>query len=133
MLNNHLVLLLLADRESPQLGLHSLVLPLRSSALAAASLHQVVLVGPAEYIAREWAGLANLPRLLVLDGDPRCRADLRAVNINLARLVVVLSAGPSQQAELADTEAVLTSLNIRTMTFTAGEVGGLLCFPSTVV
>ena len=47
------------------------------------------------------------------------RADLRAVNINLSDMCVILSAKISmvEDPSMADKEAVLSSLNIKAMTF----------------
>ncbi|XP_017300957.1 calcium-activated potassium channel slowpoke-like [Diaphorina citri] len=52
-------------------------------------------------------------------GSPLSRADLRAVNVNLCDMCVILSAKvPSHDdPTLADKEAILASLNIKAMTF----------------
>ena len=52
-------------------------------------------------------------------GSPLSRADLRAVNVNLCDMCVILSAKvPSNDdPTLADKEAILASLNIKAMTF----------------
>ena len=54
-----------------------------------------------------------------LQGSPLSRADLRAVNVNLCDMCVILSAKvPSNEdPTLADKEAILASLNIKAMTF----------------
>ncbi|KAE8746473.1 calcium-activated potassium channel slowpoke, partial [Frankliniella occidentalis] len=79
----------------------------------------VVIVGSVEYIRREWKMLQNLPKISVLNGSPLSRADLRAVNVNLCDMCVILSAKvPSNDdPTLADKEAILASLNIKAMTF----------------
>lgn len=63
--------------------------------------------------------LQNLPKITVLNGSPLSRADLRAVNINLCDMCVILSAKipSSDDPTLADKEAILASLNIKAMTF----------------
>ena len=55
----------------------------------------------------------------MLQGSPLSRADLRAVNVNLSDMCVILSAKiPSNDdPTLADKEAILSSLNIKAMTF----------------
>jgi hypothetical protein len=55
----------------------------------------------------------------MLQGSPLSRADLRAVNVNLCDMCVILSAKvPSNDdPTLADKEAILASLNIKAMTF----------------
>ena len=56
---------------------------------------------------------------MVLQGSPLNRADLRAVKINQCHQVVILSANdPStDDPTLIDKEAILCSLNIKTMSF----------------
>jgi len=44
----------------------------------------------------EWRLLQNLPKISVLNGDPMSRADLRAVKIDMCRMVVILSAKVSK-------------------------------------
>ena len=58
-------------------------------------------------------------RYISLQGSPLSRADLRAVNVNLCDMCVILSAKvPSNDdPTLADKEAILASLNIKAMTF----------------
>ena len=43
-------------------------------------------------LRREWGLLSNLPKISVMEGSPNNRADLRAVKVNLARTVILLSA-----------------------------------------
>jgi hypothetical protein len=57
--------------------------------------------------------------VVISQGSPLSRADLRAVNVNLCDMCVILSAKvPSNDdPTLADKEAILASLNIKAMTF----------------
>lgn len=57
--------------------------------------------------------------MVLLQGSPLSRADLRAVNVNLCDMCCILSAKvPSNDdPTLADKEAILASLNIKAMTF----------------
>merc|ERR1719228_3137932 len=118
-LNGHVVVCLFADPESPLIGLRNLVMPLRASNFHYHELKHVVIVGAVEYLRREWKTLQNLPKISVLNGAPLSRADLRAVNVNLCDMCVILSAKvPSNDdPTLADKEAILASLNIKAMTF----------------
>ncbi|XP_065208102.1 calcium-activated potassium channel slowpoke [Planococcus citri] len=118
-LNGHVVVCLFADPDSPLIGLRNLVMPLRASNFHYHELKHVVIVGAVEYIRREWKMLQNLPKISVLNGSPLSRADLRAVNVNLCDMCVILSAKvPSNDdPTLADKEAILASLNIKAMTF----------------
>nr|XP_027200074.1 calcium-activated potassium channel slo-1-like [Dermatophagoides pteronyssinus] len=118
-LNGHVVVCLFADPDSPLIGLRNLVMPLRASNFQYHELKHVVIVGNVEYLRREWKMLQNLPKISVLNGSPLSRADLRAVNINLCDMCVILSAKipSSDDPNLADKEAILASLNIKAMTF----------------
>merc|ERR1719362_1078375 len=118
-LNGHVVVCLFADADSPLIGLRNLVMPLRASNFHYHELKHVVIVGSVDYIRREWKMLQNLPKISVLNGSPLSRADLRAVNVNLCDMCVILSAKvpSSEDPTLADKEAILASLNIKAMTF----------------
>merc|ERR1719362_1582987 len=124
-LNGHVVVCLFADPDSPLIGLRNLVMPLRASNFHYHELKHVVIVGSVEYLRREWKMLQNLPKISVLNGSPLSRADLRAVNVNLCDMCVILSAKvPSNDdPTLADKEAILASLNIKAMSFN-GKVTG---------
>ena len=78
-----------------------------------------MIIGNADYIEREWDTLATLPKISVLHGSPMSRADLRAVNINLCDMAIILSAKISvaDDPAMIDKEAILASLNIKAMTF----------------
>lgn len=117
--NGHVVVCLFADPDSPLVGLRNLVMPLRASNLHYHELKPVVIVGNYDYVKREWKMLQNLPKIFVLNGSPLSRADLRAVNINLCDMCVILSAKipSSDDPTLVDKEAILASLNIKAMTF----------------
>merc|ERR1719189_1375242 len=118
-LNGHVVVCLFADLESSMIGLRNLVMPLRASNFHYHELKHVVLVGNVDYIKREWKTLQNLPKISILDGSPLSRADLRSVNVNLCDMCVILSAkvAAGEDPSLADKEAILSSLNIKAMTF----------------
>ena len=83
----------------------------------------MVIVGNADYVEREWDTLEMLPKILVLHGSPMSRADLRAVNVNLSDMCIILSAKMStaDDPSMADKEAVLATLNINAMTFNKVE------------
>jgi len=64
--------------------------------------------------------------LLTRQGSPLNRANLRAVDINMCEMCVILSARNSNadDTNLVDKEAILCSLNIKAMTF--DDTSGLL-------
>jgi len=125
-LNSHVVVCIFAEPDSPLIGLRNLVMPLRASNFHFFELKHVVIVSNVEYLRREWKMLQNLPKITVLNGSPLSRADLRAVNVNLCDMCVILSAKipSSDDATLADKEAILASLNIKAMTFD-DSIGGI--------
>ncbi|GMS79498.1 hypothetical protein PENTCL1PPCAC_1673 [Pristionchus entomophagus] len=118
-LNGHVVVCLFADRDSPLIGLRNFIMPLRASNFHYHELKHVVIVGDIEYLRKEWKTLYNLPKISILNGSPLSRADLRAVNINLCDMCVIISARVpnTEDTTLADKEAILASLNIKAMQF----------------
>jgi len=119
-LNGHVVVCLFANVDSPLIGLRNLVMPLRASNFHFHELKHVVIVGEVDYIRREWKTLQNLPKISVLAGCPRNREDLRAVNVNLCDMCIILSAkvpSSTEDTSMADKEAILATLNIKAMTF----------------
>ncbi|XP_061193987.1 calcium-activated potassium channel subunit alpha-1-like isoform X1 [Saccostrea echinata] len=116
---NHVVVCLFADANSPLIGLRNLVMPLRASNFHYQELKHVVIVGNLEYLEREWRTLQNFPKITILAGSPLNRANLRAVNVNLCDMCVILSAKDKNldDPHLVDKEAILCSLNIKAMTF----------------
>ena len=110
-LQDHVIVAVFAEPDSPLIGLRNLVMPMRASNIHYNDLLHVVIIGDVRYItskflrftiripkkhilcfAEEWRLLRNLPKLSVLDGSPLNRADLRAVKIDMCRLCVILSA-----------------------------------------
>ncbi|CAG5136345.1 unnamed protein product, partial [Candidula unifasciata] len=118
-LRNHVVVCLFADATSPLIGLRNLVMPLRASNFHYHELKHTIIVGNLEYLHREWKTLQNFPKLSILPGSPLNRANLRAVNINLCDMCVIVSAKDRNMEDpnLVDKEAILCSLNIKAMTF----------------
>nr|ACC68842.1 calcium-activated potassium channel [Ascaris suum] len=118
-LNGHVVVCLFADRDSPLIGLRNFVMPLRAST-STTMTETCGYRGDVDYLRREWKTLYNLPKISILNGSPLSRADLRAVNINLCDMCVIVSAripNPNEDPTLADKEAILASLNIKAMQF----------------
>ncbi|XP_043911730.1 calcium-activated potassium channel subunit alpha-1 isoform X10 [Protopterus annectens] len=118
-LSGHVVVCIFGDVKSALIGLRNLVMPLRASNFHYHELKHIVFVGSLEYIKREWETLHNFPKVSILPGTPLSRADLRAVNINLCDMCVILSANQNniEDASLQDKECILASLNIKSMQF----------------
>ncbi|XP_077469652.1 calcium-activated potassium channel subunit alpha-1a isoform X14 [Stigmatopora argus] len=118
-LSGHVVVCIFGDVTSALVGLRNLVMPLRASNFHFHELKPIVFVGSLEYLRREWETLHNFPKVSILPGTPLSRADLRAVNINLCDMCVILSANQNniEDASLQDKECILASLNIKSMQF----------------
>ncbi|XP_041671148.1 calcium-activated potassium channel subunit alpha-1-like isoform X4 [Cheilinus undulatus] len=118
-LSGHVVVCIFGDAKSALIGLRNFVMPLRASNFHYHELKHIVFVGSLEYFKREWETLHNFPKVSILPGTPLSRADLRAVNINLCDMCVILSANQNNidDASLQDKECILASLNIKSMQF----------------
>ncbi|XP_067828645.1 calcium-activated potassium channel subunit alpha-1a isoform X3 [Heptranchias perlo] len=118
-LSGHVVVCIFGDVNSALVGLRNLVMPLRASNFHYHELKHIVFVGTLEYLTKEWETLHNFPKVSILPGTPLCRADLRAVNINLCDMCVILSANQNNidDCSLQDKECILASLNIKSMQF----------------
>ncbi|XP_046689520.1 calcium-activated potassium channel subunit alpha-1a isoform X1 [Silurus meridionalis] len=118
-LSGHVVVCIFGDVTSALVGLRNLVMPLRASNFHYHELKHIVFVGSLDYLRREWETLHNFPKVSILPGTPLSRADLRAVNINLCDMCVILSANQNNidDASLQDKECILASLNIKSMQF----------------
>ncbi|XP_035258732.1 calcium-activated potassium channel subunit alpha-1 isoform X17 [Anguilla anguilla] len=118
-LSGHVVVCIFGDVKAALVGLRNLVMPLRASNFHYHELKPIVFVGSLEYLKREWETLHNFPKVSILPGTPLSRADLRAVNINLCDMCVILSANQNNidDASLQDKECILASLNIKSMQF----------------
>ncbi|XP_009305518.1 calcium-activated potassium channel subunit alpha-1a isoform X1 [Danio rerio] len=118
-LSGHVVVCIFGDVTSALVGLRNLVMPLRASNFHYHELKPIVFVGSLDYLRREWETLHNFPKVFILPGTPLSRADLRAVNINLCDMCVILSANQNNidDASLQDKECILASLNIKSMQF----------------
>ncbi|XP_034993194.2 calcium-activated potassium channel subunit alpha-1 isoform X2 [Zootoca vivipara] len=118
-LSGHVVVCIFGDMTSALIGLRNFVMPLRASNFHYHELKHIVFVGSLEYLKREWETMHNFPKLSILPGTPLSRADLRAVNINLCDMCVILSANQNNidDTSLQDKECILASLNIKSMQF----------------
>uniref|UniRef100_A0A8C8SZ48 Calcium-activated potassium channel subunit alpha-1 n=1 Tax=Pelusios castaneus TaxID=367368 RepID=A0A8C8SZ48_9SAUR len=118
-LSGHVVVCIFGDAKSALIGVRNLVMPLRASNFHYHELKHIVFVGSLEYLKREWETLHNFPKVSILPGTPLSRADLRAVNINLCDMCVILSANQNNidDTSLQDKECILASLNIKSMQF----------------
>lgn len=122
--HNHIIVGVIADKDSSTLGLKNLIMPLRASNIRYNDLMEVVILGDPEYIAKEWKLLRNFCKLYFFSGSVLTSlADLRILNINRCRRCILLSskAGSREEPVLADKEIIMAALNIRSMKFEAAH------------
>ena len=84
------------------------------------SNYKSLIIGPIEYLKREWKLLQNLPKVSVFDGSALVRRDMRALNINHCDMCIILSAkvlSETSDQVLDDKEAILACLNIKGVIF----------------
>ncbi|EDO28098.1 predicted protein, partial [Nematostella vectensis] len=113
---HHILVCVFNKKEDPLVGLRKMVMPLRASNLHRSDLKKIVFLGDKDYMKLEWEEICNFHEVYILPGSPFCRADLRAVNANLADMVVFLSGTAVDQAgdpRLADKQSILASLNLK--------------------
>ncbi|OQV21024.1 Calcium-activated potassium channel slowpoke [Hypsibius exemplaris] len=117
--NDHIVVLVLAGPNDPPVGFQDFILPLRSSKIRYDNLKEIVFLGDAQFLEKEWHKIRNLPKLTIVKGDPLDRADLRAVSIKTCAMCVILPSrsGGSSDPILDDKDAILATLNIMAMNF----------------
>lgn len=126
--SNHVVALILAKPNDPKMGLLNFVLPLRSSRIPHNELKEIVFLGNATFLEREWDEIGDLPMITIVDGDPLNRADLRAVSIKTAAMCVILSSwtGSTENPVLDDRDSILAALNVKAMPFEDDDEKGEL-------
>ncbi|XP_076855996.1 calcium-activated potassium channel subunit alpha-1-like isoform X2 [Brachyhypopomus gauderio] len=117
--SGHVVVCVFGDVNSPVVGLRNLVMPLRASNFHFHELKHIIFVGCLDYLKKEWETLSNFPKVSILPGTPLSRANLRAVNINLCDMCVIVSANQNndEDTSMQDKECILGSLNIQSMRF----------------
>ncbi len=117
--NNHVIVCLFAEPNSPLLGLRNFVLPLRASNYHFNELKPIIFIGNSQYLEKEWESLCNFPKIYILPGSPNDRSILRAVNIQFSDMVVIISSvdRETKDAYLLDKSSILCSLNIKAMGF----------------
>ncbi|CAF1355878.1 unnamed protein product, partial [Didymodactylos carnosus] len=126
-LSNHVICCIFARENSPVIGLRNFVMPLRASNFEEYELKPIVFVGNSVFLKKEWKHICNFPKLYIIEGSPNDRAALRAVNIELCDMCVILSSSQPQRdydmkssshdRYLTDKSAILCSLNIKAMNF----------------
>lgn len=117
-LQNHILVCLLAGEKAPRLGLRSFVLPLRASNIPANELRPIIFLTSYEFIAVEWDELEHFPAVYFLPGSPLNRRDLWAARIQLVSICVIIGVSETVKVDdpyMLDKEAILCSLKIRAL------------------
>ncbi|XP_040393980.1 potassium channel subfamily U member 1 isoform X2 [Cygnus olor] len=116
-LQDHILVCVFGNANSPLIGLQDFVMPLRASNFIYHELKDIVFLGSLEYLQREWKFIQNFPKLWLFSGSALCCADLRAVNVRDCSACAILSSNTiaSSNPSLVDTESILATLNIRSM------------------
>ncbi|XP_021230461.1 potassium channel subfamily U member 1 isoform X2 [Numida meleagris] len=116
-LQDHILVCVFGDANSPLIGLQDFVMPLRASNFLYHELKDIVLLGPLEYLQREWKFIQNFPKVWLFSGSALSCADLKAVNVQHCAACVILSSNTpiSNNPSLVDTESILATLNVRSM------------------
>ena len=115
-MRDHIVLCIFADDNSPLLGLHNFLKPLRREHLPPDSIKPVVIISEKAFIEKEWSIIRSISNIYLVVGSPLRWANLKAANVTECSVCVVLSAlATSSGHELAmeDKEAILCSLSIQ--------------------
>ena len=114
-IQGHIVVCLFADENSPLLGLHNFLKPLRSKQLPPESIKPVVIVCEKAFIEKEWPILCDIPEVYLVFGSPLLWSNLAAAKVSRCSMCVILSAleSSSDQKHVGDKEAVLCNLRIR--------------------
>ncbi|XP_010220373.1 PREDICTED: potassium channel subfamily U member 1 [Tinamus guttatus] len=122
-LQDHILVCVFGDANSPLIGLQDFVMPLRASNFLYQELKDIVFLGPLEYLQREWKFIQNFPKLWLFSGSALACADLRALGVEHCAACAILSStsGASNPA-LVDTESILATLNVRSMQSRPGSL-----------
>ena len=115
-IKNHVVLCLFANGDSPLLGLHNFLKPLRNKHLPLESIKPVVIVCERAFIEKEWPIIRNIPKVYHVDGSPLLWTNLRAARVRKCSVCVVLTSLPNvsyHDPAINDKEVILCSLSIQ--------------------
>ena len=115
-IKDHIILCLFANGNSPLLGLHNFLKPLRSKHLPQDSIKPVVIVCEKAFIEKEWPIIRKIPKVYLVEGSPLLWSNLRAARVTHCSVCVVLTlldTSCSHERAIDDKEVVLCTLNIR--------------------
>ena len=115
-IKNHIVLCLFANGNSPLLGLHNFLKPLRSKRLPRDSIKPVVIVCEKAFLEKEWPIIRKIPKVYLVEGSPLLWSNLIAARVTHCSVCIVLTqleASSPHERPIDDKEVILCSLNIQ--------------------
>ncbi|XP_047500660.1 calcium-activated potassium channel subunit alpha-1-like isoform X2 [Penaeus chinensis] len=95
-LHGHVVVFIIANQDSPASGLENLCQPLRSNCVHPSHLHRIIIIGPLDYLRKEWVQLRGIPEIYFADGYPWAKETLEVVKLASCQMCVLLNAGPEK-------------------------------------
>ena len=115
-IRDHIILCIFADGNSPLLGLHNFLKPLRSKHLPAEKIKPVVIISSKAFIEKEWPIIRSIPQVYLVVGSPLRWSNLQAAKVEDCSVCVILtglSNTSSNEQAISDKEAILCSLSIQ--------------------
>ena len=115
-IKDHIILCLFADENSPLLGLHSFLKPLRSTKLPPELVKPVVIVSNKAFVEKEWAIIRNIPQVYVVVGNPLMWKNLTSAKVSKSSVCVMLTVpvgSMDYEQGIIDKEAILCTLSIK--------------------
>ena len=64
---HHIVVCVFANAQSPLIGLHNFVMPLRASNIAYDQLSEIIFVGDIGYFNKEWPNICYFPKIKIFN------------------------------------------------------------------
>ena len=115
-LKDHVILCLFADHNSPLIGLHNFLKPIRSKHLPSESIKPVVIICEKKFIEKEWPIICDIPKVYLVVGSPLLWSNLAAAGVTKCSVCVVLTllhTSSGHEHAIDDKEAILCSLSIQ--------------------
>ena len=115
MLENHILVCVIADNSSPALNFQHFLVPLRKKAIPTDDLMPVTLVSNRKYLEKEWEFINGFPNVTVVWGNPLDWKTLSLAGVERCRACVILTAFKGNKelgAAIMDKGVILCSLMI---------------------
>nr|XP_027209351.1 calcium-activated potassium channel slowpoke-like [Penaeus vannamei] len=95
-LRGHVVIFIIANQDSPAIGLQNLCQPLRSNCIRNSHLHRIIIMGPLDYLRKEWGQLWKIPEIYFADGYPWDKETREMVKLATCQMCIILNAEPGK-------------------------------------